>query len=100
MANKKSAEKRARQTIVRTLRNSSIRSSVKTSIKKFLGALTEKDKARSEELLRRAVKAVDKAAAKGVIHKNAASRHKSRLMTKFNAVFSASEGTQETGTGA
>lgn len=100
MANTRSAEKRARQTVIRTLRNSSVRSSVKTAIKKFLGALAEKDEEMSQKLLRQAVKAVDKAAAKGVIHKNAASRHKSRLANKFNATFSAGEKSQETGAGA
>lgn len=99
MANKRSAEKRARQTIKRTLRNSAIKSKVKTSIRKFLGALVDKDQARAAELLKQAVKTADQAAAKGVIHANAAARYKARLMRRFNDAFSAAE-KQETEAGA
>ncbi len=68
-----SALKRLRQTEKRTLRNRAVKSRVKTLVKK---ARTTGD----PEALRAAVKALDKAAAKGILHRNAAARRKSRLM--------------------
>ncbi|MBZ4663149.1 MAG: rpsT [Caloramator sp.] len=84
MANIKSAIKRIRVTERRTLRNKMVKSAVKTAIKKFEIALNSGNIDEAKVLYAQAVKALDKAAAKGVIHKNAASRKKSRLTVKLN----------------
>jgi small subunit ribosomal protein S20 len=84
MANIKSQIKRNRQTIKRTERNKAVRSELKTRTKNANNAVeTGADDA--AELTRLAVKRVDTAATKGVIHKNAAARRKSRLMRRLNA---------------
>ena len=90
MANIKSAKKRILIIRKRTMRNKAIRSAVKTAIKKFEVALKVKPAEETKELLRQAVRALDKAVTKGVIHKNTASRKKSRLTRKFNSVYKAS----------
>ena len=90
MANTKSAKKRVLIIRKRTMRNKAIRSAVKTAIKKFEMALKVKPAEEARELLRQAIRALDKAVTKGVIHKNTASRKKSRLTRKFNSVYKAS----------
>ena len=70
--------KRARQAEKGHLRNKSVKSSVKTVVKKVETALASNSK--------EAIKAIDKAASKGVMHKNTASRNISRLTKKVNAV--------------
>jgi len=80
---KKASLKRQRQIEKRTLRNASLRSALRTTIKKFEKALAE-GAADAEEKLRLALRALDKAWTKGIIHKNTAARKKSRLMKKFN----------------
>jgi small subunit ribosomal protein S20 len=81
----KSAEKRARQEKKRTARNTSIKSATKTSVKAVLRAVDEKsDKA--AEVLKATASTLKKAASKGVIHKNTASRKISRLTKKVNAL--------------
>lgn len=80
----KSAKKRLRQNIKKNLANHQIQSSMKTALKKAMEALEgglDKDKA--GVLLSSAFKRIDKAAKGHVIHKNAASRKKSRLARKF-----------------
>ena len=79
MANHKSAEKRVRQNIKRNEINRSNRSKLRTQIKKLRVALAENDKSGSTELLNPTVSLIDKAANKGVIHRNTAARYKSRL---------------------
>ena len=79
MANHPSAEKRNRQRIKRTLRNRTVTSSVRTLVKKVRTALAAKDKEAAKTALLIAVKALDKAATKGVFHVKAASRTVSRL---------------------
>ena len=79
MANHPSAEKRNRQRIKRTLRNRTIKSSVRTIVKKVHTALAAKDKQAAGEALKVAIRALDKAASKGVVHVKAASRTVSRL---------------------
>ena len=76
MANIKSQIKRNRQNEKARLRNKAVRSELKTRTKSAVAAAGGEDQA---EAFRLAVKRIDKAAAKGVIHKNAASRRKSRL---------------------
>ena len=79
MANHPSAEKRARSSRRRAARNFTAKSKMRTALKKVRST---KDKAQAESELRKTVKLLDQLAAKGVIHKNNASNHKSRL-TKF-----------------
>ncbi len=82
MANTKSAKKRIRVIAKRTLRNRMVKSSLRTAIRRFSESLgTEEAAAR----LRAAFKALDKAASKGVIHKNTAARKKARLAKKLAA---------------
>jgi small subunit ribosomal protein S20 len=82
VANHPSAEKRNRQRIKRTLRNRAISSSVRTLVKRVNAALAAKDKAAAKTALAHAVKALDKAASKGVLHAKAASRTVSRLSAR------------------
>lgn len=86
MPNTKSAKKRVKKIKVRTLRNSMIKSAMKTAIKRFEEAINTQNAEKIKETFVKAVKAVDKAAAKGVIHKNKASRKKSSLAKKLNQV--------------
>jgi small subunit ribosomal protein S20 len=86
MANIKSAIKRIRITEKRTLRNRMVKSSVKTTIKKFETAVATGNFDVAKSLLPQVAHAIDKAAAKGVIHKNAAARKKSRLAVRLNAI--------------
>ncbi len=79
MANHKSAEKRVRQNVKRNLINRSNRSKLRTQIKSLRSALISTDKAQSTELLNPTVSLIDKAVNKGLIHRNTAARHKSRL---------------------
>jgi small subunit ribosomal protein S20 len=80
MANIKSAEKRARQTAVRNARNRSQRSQMRGAVKNLRAAVDAGDKAKAEELLGSTISLVDTTAQKGVIHRNAAARTKSRLI--------------------
>ena len=79
MANHKSAEKRVRQNTKRNEINRSNRSKLRTQIKSLRSALSATDKKLSDELLNPTVSLIDKAVNKGLIHKNTAARHKSRL---------------------
>lgn len=85
MPNIKSAEKRVRTTAKRSLRNASLRSALRTTLKKFDSALTQSNLEQAHIALGIATRALDKAATKGVIHRNTASRKKSRLTRRFNA---------------
>lgn len=76
MATNKSAERRARKSLQANARNRSIRASVRTAVKKVRTA-SGKDEA--AKLLKEAVTTIDKAAQKGVLHANNASRTKARL---------------------
>ena len=80
MANIKSAKKRVRVIQTKTLRNKMIKSSLKTAIKKADAA----EPANKEAAVRAAIKKVDQACAKGILHKNAAARKKSQLARKLN----------------
>ena len=79
MANIKSAMKRVKVSKIQNMRNRMITSDLKTAIKKFDKALESDDRAAITEYYTVAVSKVDKAAAKGVIHKNAANRKKAQL---------------------
>ena len=78
MATTRSAEKRIRVNESKRLRNAANRSALRSTIKKYEAALAN-DPANAPAHLQKAIKSLDQAAAKGVIHKNAASRKKSRL---------------------
>ncbi len=80
MANIKSAQKRIRQNEKRRLRNASQKSALRTHVKKFEKLVEQKDLEGARKALSEATKRLDRAATKGVIHKNAAARKKSLLM--------------------
>jgi small subunit ribosomal protein S20 len=84
MANHKSAEKRIRQNEKRKTINRANRSKLRTQIKKLRTALGSHDKAASGETLAPTISLIDKAVNKGIIHKNTAARHKSRLTRHVN----------------
>jgi small subunit ribosomal protein S20 len=88
VANIKSQIKRNLQNEKARLRNKAVRSELKTRIKTAV-TTAESGAENSEEALRLAVKKLDKAAAKGIIHKNQAARRKSRLMKRINALSAA-----------
>ena len=88
MANIKSAEKRIHQTARRRQRSRSVRSRLRTSIKEYRAA-EEKDRAK---LLPETVSEIDRARKKGVLHRNAAARYKSRLAKRAKAAAKAAAG--------
>lgn len=75
----KSVEKRDRQNAKRRLRNRAAKSSCRTAVKKFNAAVLAGDKAAATEAMALSAKLLDSAAGKGIIHKNTASRKKSRM---------------------
>lgn len=79
MANSLSARKRARQAEKHRLRNTSQRSHMRTTIKKVLAAIKSDDKSAAETAYKAAVPAIDRSVSKGLMHRNKAARHKSRL---------------------
>lgn len=85
MANIKSQIKRNRQNVLRRERNKSTRSALKTKIKRFTQSVEAGDRTAAQEAYRDAARALDKAAAKGVIHKNKAANKKSRLAKRLTA---------------
>ena len=86
MANIKSAKKRISVIETKTLRNKMIKSKVKTLVKKVEAAVAASDKAAASAALAEAVVAIDKAAAKGVYHKNTAARKVSRITKAVNSI--------------
>jgi small subunit ribosomal protein S20 len=86
MPNHKSAEKRVRQNEKRRVNNRSNRTRLRTTIKKLRAALTGSDANQSNELLPQTISTIDKAVQKGVLHRNAAARYKSRLTRRVNGV--------------
>ncbi len=84
MPNTKQAEKRIRITAKRTARNRHVKSTVKTAVRRFSDTLAQGNLEAAGDKLKSAVKTIDKAVSKGVIHKNAAARKKSRLTKSLN----------------
>ncbi|HOJ34533.1 MAG TPA: 30S ribosomal protein S20 [Candidatus Hydrogenedentes bacterium] len=82
MANIKSAKKRIKQNERNRLRNISVRSRMKTFMKKALEAIAAKDTEKLGTTLPQALSEIDRAASKGVIHKNSAARKKSMLQRR------------------
>lgn len=88
MANIKSAIKRIKTTEKRTLRNKMVKSEIKTMVKKFDATVLSGNYDEAKVLLNEVAHLIDKAAAKGIVHKNLASRKKSRLTLRLNKVAS------------
>jgi small subunit ribosomal protein S20 len=86
MANTASAQKRIRQTIVRTARNHARKSRMRTFVKKVELAIAGGDKAAAAEALRAAQPEMQRAATKGVIHANTVARRLSRLSARIKAL--------------
>ncbi|MDD3158538.1 MAG: 30S ribosomal protein S20 [Anaeromusa sp.] len=86
MPNIKSSVRSVKTDAERRAKNFAVRSTVKTVTRKTLEAINGKQADEAKTLLTTAVSTIDKAAKKGVIHKNAAARKKSRLMKKLNAM--------------
>jgi small subunit ribosomal protein S20 len=85
MPNIKSAEKRLRQSEVRRTRNRTVKQELKTRCRKVAAALEAGDLGAAGETLKTAAKRLDQAAAKKIIHRNAAARMKSRLSARIKA---------------
>ena len=79
MANSAQARKRARQAVVRNKHNASLRSMMRTAIKRVREAIAAGDQAAANEVFRKTSSVIDRVADKNIIHKNKAARHKSRL---------------------
>ena len=86
MANIKSQIKRNKQNQAARLRNRVYRGSARTFLRKAQSAIRTEDAEKSQVEVQNAIRALDKAAAKGVIHKNNAARRKSRLMARYNSL--------------
>ena len=86
MANTKSAEKRAHEAVERRARNVAHRSKVRSAVRKVVEAINAGKKAEAAAALKAASPIIDSMARKGVIHKNKAARHKSRLASQVKAM--------------
>lgn len=86
MANIKSAKKRILVIETKTLRNKTIKTKIKTLIKKLESAVASGDKASAEERLKVVISEISKAASKGIYHKNNAARKVSRLTKLVNSM--------------
>jgi small subunit ribosomal protein S20 len=89
VANSPQARKRARQNDKARAHNASLRSMARTYIKKALAAIATGDVAAANAAYISAVSVIDRVADKGIIHKNKAARHKSRLNDKIKALSAA-----------
>ena len=79
MPNTEGAKKRLRQSLVRRDRNRAVKSALRTALRKFREALVAKNLTEAQDRQKSTAKALDKAATKGIIHRNKASRLKSRM---------------------
>lgn len=86
MANIKSAKKRAKQAEKRRMHNMAQRSRMRTTIKKVLNLVDAGDKAAATSAYKDAVPVIDAMVNKGIVHKNKAARHKSRLNARVRAM--------------
>ena len=86
MANIKSAEKRARQAIRRRAHNITLRSKMRTAIKKARTALAAGEKTAAQAAVKAATPVIDSMVNKGILHRNTAARHKSRLSALLKAL--------------
>jgi small subunit ribosomal protein S20 len=86
MANIRSAQKRIRQNEKRRVRNAAARSTVRTAVKSTRAALSASQPEEARAALAETIRVLDKAVTKGILHKNAAARKKSRLSRQLNAL--------------
>lgn len=86
MANTKSAEKAARQAVKHRARNVALRSKSRSAIRKAVDAIAAGDKGLAATAYKQATSVVDSLVNKGLVHKNKASRHKSRLAARLKAL--------------
>lgn len=86
MANSPQARKRARQAEKRRRHNASLRSMARTYVKKVDAAIAAGDKDQAQQAFAQAMPVIDRVADKGIIHKNKAARHKSRLNARIKAL--------------
>lgn len=86
MANIKSAQKRARQNIKSRAHNMAMRSKMRTFLKKVSTAIESGNRAEAEASYKAAVPVLDSMVNKGIVHKNKAARHKSRLNARIKAL--------------
>ncbi|MEX0658137.1 MAG: 30S ribosomal protein S20 [Egibacteraceae bacterium] len=86
MANIASQIKRNRQNESHRRRNKAVRSSLKTHLKQFGAAAAEGDRANAEQRFAAAARQLDKAASKGVVHRNYAANHKSRMAKRLQSL--------------
>lgn len=86
MANTKQARKRVRQAEKRRGHNASMRSMLRTYIKKVIAAIATGDQKNARSALQEATPVIDRMATKGIIHRNKAARHKSRLTARIKAL--------------
>jgi len=85
LPNIKSAKKRVKVSETKAIQNKMLKTALKTSMKKYEAALATGDKASATETYKAAVKKIDQAVAKGILHKNNAARKKSRFTAMLNA---------------
>ena len=90
MPNIKSAKKRMRQSAAARLRNRSDRSEFRTAVKNLRSAIEQGDPSKAQDSLKIALSVIGTSAKKGILHKNAAARHFSRLTQSVNALSTAS----------
>jgi small subunit ribosomal protein S20 len=86
MANTAQARKRARQSIKQNMHNASLRSELRTAVKKVQKAISVGDKAAAQKVYQESTGVIDRIADKKIIHKNKAARHKSRLAAQVKAL--------------
>jgi small subunit ribosomal protein S20 len=86
LANIKSAQKRARQSVKHRANNMAMRSKMRTHLKKVVTAIESGDRAAAEASYKAAVPVLDSMVTKGIVHKNKAARHKSRLNTAIKGL--------------
>ncbi|HEX2518253.1 MAG TPA: 30S ribosomal protein S20 [Castellaniella sp.] len=86
MANSAQARKRARQAVAHNKHNASMRSMLRTAIKRVRQAIEAGDKAAANDVFKQATSVIDRVADKQIIHKNKAARHKSRLSAAIKAI--------------
>ena len=88
MPDKRSVLKKIKQNRARRERNRDVKSSMRTAVKKLLEAVETRDVEKARQELKKVVPSIDKAASKGVIHRNTASRKISRLTRKVDSLIS------------
>jgi small subunit ribosomal protein S20 len=86
MANSAQARKRARQAVKRHAHNTSLRSTLRTAIKRVQKAIVAGDKTVAQNVFQESIPVIDRIADKKIIHKNKAARHKSRLSARIKAL--------------